>query len=407
MKYIFKTPFLAFLLLAGTLKSQVITREDSLNAGLVATDGTTVVSGYGQMKVQYDFRDKTASANLTRNVLFFGHRFSKKIYFFSEMEIEDAKIVGGEPSGEISMEQLFLKFNLNPRQYFTAGLFIPRIGIISENHLPNTFNGNDRPFVERFIIPATWREIGVGFYGSSTRIGGLNYSIALMNGLNAANFGGGEGIRDGRFEGSNATAGNIAVTGALLWYHKNWRVQMSGYYGGACGLNPRQADSLQLSSGPFGTPVALGEVNLQYLSKPFSFKALGVAVSIPDAPSINQAYANNTPSFMAGAYAEAAVNLLGLTEKTNTRRLNLFGRYEWLDMNAGIPENGIEDPRLQQHYVIAGVNYLPVRGVSIKADYVHRITGEPNPALWINPFPQTQPYYTSNGFFNLGLGYSF
>jgi hypothetical protein len=353
--------------------------------------------------VQYDFRDKTAEANLTRNVLFIGHRFSKKIYFFSEMEIEDAKIVGGEPSGEIAMEQLFLKFNLNSRQYLTAGLFIPRLGIISENHLPNTFNGNDRPFVERFIIPATWREIGVGFYGSSTRIGGLNYSVALINGLNAANFGGGNGIREGRFEGSNATAGNLALTGALLYYHKNWRFQMSGYYGGANGMNPALSDSLNLRSGPFGTPVALGECNVQYLSKPFTFKALGVVVSVPDAEAINQVYNNNIASLMAGAYAEAAINLLGLTEKENPQRLNVFARYEGMDMNVKVPENGISDPQARRHYLITGINYLPVRGVTLKADYVHRLSGDPNPALWA---PGTAPY-TSNGYFNLGLGYSF
>jgi hypothetical protein len=93
------------------VQSQVITREDSLKAGLVAKNPPTVISGYGQAKVEYDFKNRTGVANLTRNVSFLGHRFSNKISFFSEMEIEDAKIAGGKPSGEISMEQLFVKFN--------------------------------------------------------------------------------------------------------------------------------------------------------------------------------------------------------------------------------------------------------------------------------------------------------
>ena len=93
--------------------SQVLTKEDSLSAGLIKSNNTTVISGYGQIKVEYDLRYKTAVANLTRNVLFLGHRFNNNIYFFSEMELENAKVANGNTSGEISMEQLFIKFNLN------------------------------------------------------------------------------------------------------------------------------------------------------------------------------------------------------------------------------------------------------------------------------------------------------
>jgi hypothetical protein len=45
--------------------------------------------------------------------------------------------------------------------------------------------------------------------------------------------------------------------------------------------------------------------------------------------------------------------------------------------------------------------------VVIKADYTLRNTGEPNNDLIINPFPEALPYYKSNGFFNIGAGYSF
>jgi hypothetical protein len=76
-------------------------------------------------------------------------------------------------NAEISMEQAFLKFNLNAHQYIIAGLFTPRIGILNENHLPVNFNGVERPMVETLIIPATWRELGAGFYGNSVGFGYL------------------------------------------------------------------------------------------------------------------------------------------------------------------------------------------------------------------------------------------
>ncbi|CAN5733862.1 FlxA-like family protein [soil metagenome] len=388
------------------LSAQVLTREDSLQAGLYRSDRMTVLSGYGEAKVSYDTRFKTGEANLTRNVIFLGHKFNSKISLFSELEIEDAKVAGGEVGGEIAMEQLFLKFNINRDIYLAAGLFIPRIGIINENHLPTTFNGVDRPFVETFIIPSTWREIGVGIYGQTPRLQGFNYSLGVYNGLNSAEFGKGTGIREGRFEGRNATASNIAITGAALYYLKSFRFQVSGYFGGSAGLSAREADSLRLDSGPFGTPVILGEASAQYIGKGFTGRILGTIVSIPDADKINLAYANNTPSMMWGAYAEIGFNLLSLRANSD-KKFIVFSRYEMLDLNASMPENGIKDEFTAQQYIVAGILFQPVKGVAVKADYVQRMTGTPNPALQINPFINGQQFYASRGFVNLGIAYSF
>lgn len=397
------------LALAGAFltNAQVITSEDSLNAGLVRTDRTTVISGYGELKVSYDQRLGTGEANLTRNVLFLGHRFNERISFFSEMELENARVEGGEAGGELSMEQLFIKFDLNKDIYLTGGLFIPRLGIINENHLPTTFNGNDRPYVEQFIIPATWREIGIGLYGRSRRWQGLNWSLGIQNGLNASAFEHGSGLREGRGEGSHASASNLGVSGSLLYYVGDFRLQGSAYYGGAAGLTQREADSLQLDYGLFGTPVQLLEANAQYLGEVIRVKALVAEVDIPDAGRINRAYANNTPERMYGAYAELGCDLWTWIHPNEKRDLVAFVRFEALDMNAAIPENGISDPTLRRTYLVGGLTYAPTQGISVKADYVLRSTGEQNPALNINPYPQALPYFTENGFFNIGVAYSF
>lgn len=405
--FIRKTLLIGGLLITSLAGAQVITQEDSLNAGLTRSDKPTVISGYGEAKVSYDLRLRTGNANLTRNVLFLGHKFSSRISFFSELELENAGIDDGKPTGSVAMEQLFLKFNINKDLYIIAGLFIPRIGMINENHLPTTFNGNDRHFVETLLIPATWRELGIGLYGNVRRIPGLNYSLGLMNGLNSAGFKSGSGIRDGRFGGNNATASNIAVTGSLLYYVRNFRLQASGYFGGTAGLTKRNADSLMLNYGAFGTPVAMTEFNAQYHNKGMSFKGLVVLTSIPDAAKINRAYANNTPEQMFGGLFEAGYNILYAFNPDTKRNLTLFARYEYMNLNSKVAYNGIENGILKKQYIVAGITYQPVRGVNIKFDYVHRITGEPNPALIINPYPQALPYYTANGFVNLGIGYSF
>lgn len=405
MRFLTLTGLLTITLLSA--EAQILTREDSLQANLSTRDANTFISGYGELKAAYDFNDETAHANITRCVLFVGHRFNSKISFFSELELEDAKIEGGEAGGELALEQFYLRFNICRNTYLAAGLFTPRLGIINENHLPTTYFGNNRPYVERLIIPATWREIGVSIYGSINKIIGLNYTFGIVNGLNAAGFENGTGIRGGRFEGRDATASNLATTGSLLYYLKDFRFQVSGYYGGTVGLNKRDADSLNLDGGPFGTPVSLMEANVQYTGKLLTFRALFAQVMIPDAESINNAYASNTPESFYGAYAEAGLNLIYLFNKETKKSLNLFARYETMDLNKQIPSNGIENDLNKKDFITAGLTFQPIHGVIIKADYVYSKTGEPNPKLILNPSPQAPAFQSTNGFFNLGFGYSF
>lgn len=402
--------FTFFLLLFSSFsvfaqQSVATTSEDSLNRNL--SKSSTTIGGYGNAFYQRNSNLGTSRMDLERGVLFFGHKFNNQISFFSELEIEDAKVAGGQNGGEVSFEQLYLKFNLNANQYIVAGLFIPRIGILNENHLPNTFNGNERNYVETFIIPATWRELGVSLYGSLNSLP-INYTVGIMNGLNSGAFTHGTGLIDGRFEGRNASANNLAITASLQYYVGDLKAQVSGYYGGTVGVSKRKADSLGLNSGTFAAPVALGEADLQYAHNGFSAKALGTIVSIKDAQSINRAYANNTPETEYGAYAEVGYDLLyALIHHRHPQQLILFVRDEKLDMNAKIPSNGVIDGTLDQNYVVTGLTYLPIRNVALKADVRIVHTGQQNPNLIINPNPAALPYQQNNNLINLGMAFSF
>ena len=399
---VFFTLILSYL----SVQSQVLTKEDSLQANLDSRDANTFISGYGQVKATYDFNEKISTANLTRGVLFVGHRFNSKISFFSELELEDAKVEGGDEGGEIAFEQFYLRFKICRDAYLSAGLFTPRLGIMNENHLPTTFNGNDRPYVETLVIPATWREIGISIYGIIPNINGLHYSFGITNGLNAAGFENGTGIRGGRFEGRDASASNIALTGSLLYYSGDFRYQLSGYYGGSAGIKKKDADSLGLDNGPLGTPVSLAEANIQYSGRLFSFRTLFALVNIPDAERINNAYGNNTPEFMYGGYAEAGINLLYLFNKETNKTLTFFARYEMMDLNKTVPENGISSGVNKKDYFITGLTFLPIHGIALKADYVFRKTGDPDPTDQMN-VPGESIFSSTAGFFNLGFGYSF
>lgn len=391
---------LVYLVLTSTVLSAQHTAEENLSRDTASFLSKVSIGGYGNARYERDFNTETSIMNLDRFVLFTGYKFNKSISLFSELEVEDAKSNG--EGGEVALEQCYLKFNINPRSYFTAGLFIPRIGILNENHLPDTYNGNERNKVETYIIPTTWRELGIGYYANA---GMLNYSVAILNGLNSSHFEHGSLLREGRAEGRDATANNLAITGSLQIYNRNLKTQVSAYYGGTVGLSPRQADSLRLTSGVFGTPVMLTETNVQYQFRGFSIRALGCYISIPDASDINLAYANNTPESAYGVYGEIAYNILYKSSKQ--KALTVFARYEKLDMNAEVPKNGIIDETLKQEHVVTGISYQPVKNVIIKGDVRLVSTGDENPALLINPDPNALPYEPNNTILNLGLGFSF
>src|SRR2546428_13840308 len=114
MKKLYTLAFsLLFSASCAYAQQPTLTKEDSLNNGQI-NKSSTIVSGYGEALYQHNTNEKTANINLARAVIFLGHKFNDKISFFSETEVEDAKVAGGEEGGEIALEQAHLKFNLKP-----------------------------------------------------------------------------------------------------------------------------------------------------------------------------------------------------------------------------------------------------------------------------------------------------
>ena len=77
-----------------------------------------------------------------------------------------------------------------------------------------------------------------------------------------------------------------------------------------------------------------------------------------------------------------------------------------MDMNSKIPSNGINDPVLNQKHIIAGLCYLPIPNLALKADVRLSNTGDQNPVL-VTPDPSAPAFKNDNSFVNLGIGFSF
>src|ERR1700759_1724658 len=90
------TLFTFCILISGAVLAQknTGTSEEGLNDTL--SKSGTAIGGYGNAFYQRNSTQSTSKVDLERFVLFTGHKFNDKISFFSELEVEDAKVSGGE-----------------------------------------------------------------------------------------------------------------------------------------------------------------------------------------------------------------------------------------------------------------------------------------------------------------------
>jgi hypothetical protein len=324
----------------------------------------TTVGGYGEVHyTNASGADTPGRVNVSRFVVFLAHSFSERLAFRSELEVEDAKIEGGESGGEVALEQIYLDYTLSPAATLRAGLVLPPVGILNETHEPPTFNGVERPAFDHDVIPTTWRDIGVGLVGALPGSSGLNYRVYLLNGLVAQGFSAEEGIREGRQEGRDATFANPSLTGRLEWARPGLRLGGSFWYGGSAAQDPA------LGTGTFDNAVAVVSADARYDTGPFMFRGVVANVSIQDADAINAVYGGQVGSRIAGGYVEGAYNLLAALAPASTQRLDAFVRHERYDTQAGVPTGVTRDDALARRITTFGLTYKPVYNVVFKGDY--------------------------------------
>jgi len=100
----------------------------------------SALSGY--MELQFvDPSNADAFIDFRRFVLLFAHRFSDRIRFVSELEVEHALVEGGEDKGELELEQAYLDFLIDRRFSIRAGQLLVPVGIINERHEPPVYYG--------------------------------------------------------------------------------------------------------------------------------------------------------------------------------------------------------------------------------------------------------------------------
>jgi hypothetical protein len=346
-------------------------RESALGQGLGG--GATTIGGYGELTLNIP-TNAPGVVDLRRFVLFFGHDFSERIRFHSEVEVEHA-VSSSSDQGEVEIEQAYLDGLLTRRVNLRGGLILMPVGIINVYHEPPSFNGVDRPDVDTFVIPSTWREPGIGIFGELAE--GLNYQLYFVNGFNANGFSAESAIREGHQEAQLAHAGDFGAVGRLDYEPILGTVFGASAYGGT------SRNTLPASVG--NVPVGLFEVDVRTRRGPFSARAEAALLFIGDTAALNQNFLTGTAEQQAaipvasrsqGGYAEVAYDVFSLIDPTSDQSVTAFVRLDYADTQASVPagfQSKMEFRRVSQ---ILGLVYRPIPQVALKADYRFRQLGD-------------------------------
>ena len=320
------------------------------------------IGGYGEANYQATVGDEKAkndNADFERMVLYAGYKFTDNILFNSELEFEHGSTDKG---GSVSVEFAALDFFIDPMANIRAGMVLLPMGFINPIHEPPFYFGNNRPEVERLIIPSTWREIGVGLFGEL--MPNLTYTTYVVNGLNAADFNA-DGIRSGRQKGSQVKAEDLAFVGRLD-YAPNFLPGVSiggSAYLGNSGQNQIYAEQ------QIDAFTQLYEGHLQWKYRGIEFRTLGSYGFIDDAGILSTHKKQTIGSENYGWYTELGYDVLPLLFPNSTHYLAPFFRYEQFDTIASTALGFADDETKDRQVYQFGLHYKPIPNVVIKADY--------------------------------------
>ena len=324
------------------------------------------VAGYGELLYENfsDTRDdKTASGrrdqiDYLRAVMYFGYRFNDWILFNSEIEIEHASTGTG---GEVSVEFGYLDLILSDWITIRSGMVLMPLGIINEKHEPTTFLGTVRPYTERYIIPATWRAIGVGATGNLTS--NLGYRLYLVESLDASGFSSSGGIRGGRQKGSRALAEDFGLAGRLEYSPLPGASLGASLFGGKTGQGA--TDSLGTVDGF----TLVTSAHAELLWRGLEARALFALASIDQADRISRLVNETVGSGMNGWYVAVGYDLMSEIAPTSLHSLLPYVQYEVFDTQSSVPSGFQTDPANRRKTVTFGLMYKPDPDVAFKADF--------------------------------------
>ncbi len=370
------------------------------------------VGGYGEVAMSRNFYSDHVSRysladehkddpshgrfDIPHAVIYLGYDFGKGWTMGTEIEFEHGGVgmayekedeEGGEweqeveKGGEVELEQFWIQKSFGRWANIKAGHIVVPVGLNNAYHEPLNFFTVYRPEGENTVLPSTWHQTGVSFWG---RTKGWRYELQFLAGLNSDNFTNTGWINKGS---GTPTEGEIATKyGTALridnYCIKGLRIGLSGYYGHAIGNSyPNNKDGAESK---YKGVVAIGAIDFTYNNYNWIVRGQADYGYLSDAKQLKYFTnrLNGLSPFHHSAFVsknafaygiEAGYNVFSQIEKLrqDNQKLYLFGRYEHYNPYASKTKNTSYDYTNVQRMAV-GINYYPVKQIVVKAEYSHR-----------------------------------
>lgn len=370
------------------------------------------VGGYGEVAMSRNFYSDHVSRysladehkndpshgrfDIPHAVIYLGYDFGKGWTMGTEIEFEHGGVgmayekedeEGGEweqeveKGGEVELEQFWIQKSFGHWANIKAGHIVVPVGLNNAYHEPLNFFTVYRPEGENTVLPSTWHQTGISFWGKTK---GWRYELQFLAGLNSDNFTNTGWIKKGP---GTPTEGEIATKyGTALridnYCIKGLRIGLSGYYGHAIGNSyPNNKDGAESK---YKGVVAIGAIDFTYNDYNWIVRGQADYGYLSDAKQLKYFTnrLNGLSPFHHSAFVsknafaygiEAGYNVFSQIEKLrqDNQKLYLFGRYEHYNPYASKTKNTSYDYTNVQRMAV-GINYYPVKQIVVKAEYSHR-----------------------------------
>ena len=404
----------------GLMSAALVAGLATVNAQTVAADSVMQhvngkrlsVGGYGEVAMSRNFYSDHVSRysladehkndpshgrfDIPHAVIYLGYDFGKGWTMGTEIEFEHGGVgmayekedeEGGEweqeveKGGEVELEQCWIQKSFGRWADIKAGHIVVPVGLNNAYHEPLNFFTVYRPEGENTVLPSTWHQTGISFWGKTK---GWRYELQFLAGLNSDNFTNTGWINKGP---GTPTEGEIATKyGTALridnYCIKGLRIGLSGYYGHAIGNSyPNNKDGAESK---YKGVVAIGAIDFTYNNYNWIVRGQADYGYLSDAKQLKYFTnrLNGLSPFHHSAFVsknafaygiEAGYNVFSQIEKLrqSNQKMYLFGRYEHYNPYASKTKNTSYDYTNVQRMAV-GINYYPVKQIVVKAEYSHR-----------------------------------
>ncbi|SEN35462.1 hypothetical protein SAMN04487902_11327 [Prevotella sp. ne3005] len=329
-------------------------------------------------------------------VVYMGYDFGKGWTFGTEIEFEHGGTgiayekedeEGGEweqeteKGGEVELEQFWIQKAFSKAAHLRFGHIVVPVGLTNAHHEPLNFFTVYRPEGENTILPCTWHQTGVSFWG---RYKDFRYEAQFLAGLNADNFTNINWIKKGpssplEFEVANKYGVALRIDNYSI---PGLRIGVSGYYGESIGNSfPRNANGVDAE---YKGQVAVGAIDFTYQGHNWVVRGQADYGYLGDADQLKYVYnrLNSKSPYKHSAFVSKNAYAIGIEAgydvfsqiqklRKDDQKLYIFGRYEQYNPYA-CNTKGTAYDYTEVKRMAVGVNYHPVHQIVIKAEYSKR-----------------------------------